>query len=102
MSDQRAFVTPRSDGVVVAVAVRPKAPRCRVAGLSGERVRIEVSAAPEGGRATREALETLARTLGVPCSAVSLLSGERVRHKAFLVRGIGPDEVIARLTRWGG
>ncbi len=85
------------DGVVLEVTVRPKAGRCRVAGVSGGRLRIEVSAAPEGGRATREALETLAQRLGVHAGAVSLLRGERSRHKTVLVRGADAVHCLKRL-----
>lgn len=90
-------LTTRPEGVVLEVSVRPKAGRCRVAGASGGRVRVEVTAAPEGGRATREALETLARALAVPVSAVTVLRGERSRHKTVLVRGIAVDDCLSRL-----
>ncbi len=65
-------------------------------------MRIEVTAAPEGGRATREALQTLARALGVPVSAVMVLRGERSRHKTVLVRGLGVADCLARLGVFRG
>ncbi len=89
--------TARPEGVVLEVLVRPKAGRCRVVGAPGGRVRVEVSAPPEGGRATREAVQTLARALGVPASAVTLLRGERSRHKTVLVRGLAASDCLARL-----
>lgn len=97
MAQEPILLTPHPEGAVIEITVRPKAGRCRVAGSSGGRVRVEVSAPPEGGRATREALQTLARALGVPASDVVLVRGERSRHKRVLVRGIGVGEVRARL-----
>lgn len=94
---QPQAVTAHPDGAVLEVSVRPKAGRCRLAGRSGDRVRIEVTAAPEGGRATREAVRVLARALGVPVSAVTVLRGERSRHKTLLVRGLGVADCLARL-----
>lgn len=90
-------VTAHPEGAVLEVSVRPKGGRCRVAGASGGRVRVEVTAAPEGGRATREAVQTLARALGVPVSAVTVLRGERFRHKTVLVRGVAVSDCLARL-----
>jgi uncharacterized protein len=47
---------------------------------------IRVRAAPEGGRATREAARLLAGWLGVPPSAVTLRTGTHSRTRVFEVR----------------
>ena len=87
------------DGSLVTVHVRPRSrPGLEVAG--GQLV-IRVGAAPVQGKATEEAGRELAAALGVPPSAVVLRSGERSRTKVFLVRGLGPDEVAARLEMAG-
>lgn len=92
-----SFVKPHRDGTVLEVSVRPKAGGCRVALPPSGRARIEVKAAPEGGRATEEALQTLAKALRVPKEAVRLISGGTSRHKTILVYGLSPDECVARL-----
>ncbi|MBM4395829.1 MAG: DUF167 domain-containing protein [Deltaproteobacteria bacterium] len=81
-------ISPRPEGVVVEVAVRPRAGRCRVRGLSGGRVKVEVTAAPEGGEATAQALATLAAALGARASDAVLIRGMRDRHKTVLVKGV--------------
>jgi len=58
-----------------------------VAGIKGDRVRIEVTAAPEDGRATEQALATLAGACGLRASQAVLLKGARERHKTVLLRG---------------
>ncbi len=78
----------RSDGIAVEVSVRPRAGRCRVRGICGGRLRIEVTAAPEGGEATKQALATLAGAFKVPVRDVSLLVGAHDRHKVMLVKGL--------------
>jgi uncharacterized protein YggU (UPF0235/DUF167 family) len=80
--------SPRPDGVAIEIAVRPRAGRCRVRGLSGGRVKVEVTAAPEGGEATGQALATLAAALGARASDAVLLRGMRDRHKTVLVKGV--------------
>jgi uncharacterized protein YggU (UPF0235/DUF167 family) len=82
----------------VTVRVVPRSGRTRVeAGAAG--VVIRVRAAPEGGRATREAAEALATAVGVPARDVSLRTGARSRTKVFDVRGLDEAELEARLRR---
>lgn len=87
----------RDGGVLVEVAVRPHAGRCRVAGVSGGRVRIEVTAAPEGGEATKQALATLAEAVGLKSSAATLIRGARQRHKTVFLAGISLRDCMNRL-----
>lgn len=78
----------------VRVSTRSARPGIEVgAGLASIRVR----AAPEGGKATDEALRTLAKALGVPPSSVALHSGRRSRTKVFAVEGLSTDQIFARL-----
>jgi hypothetical protein len=82
----------RPDGTVVEVSVRPRAGRCRVGGVHGGRVRVEVTAAPEGGEATTQALATLAVAVGAKARDAVLLRGARERHKTVLLQGV-PEAV---------
>lgn len=93
---EREFAGAHPEGSTIEATVRPKAGASRVIWASG-RLRIEVKKAPEGGAATLEAVEVLAKKLGVPTSSVKVLRGERSRHKVFLVKGLTPAEVMSRL-----
>ena len=90
-----------ADGVAVAVKVHPKSRRPGVhgAGLSGdgERLRIGVTEAAEGGRANRAACAALAAALGIAQSAVRLEAGARSREKLLHVTG-DPEVLAARLA----
>lgn len=90
------------NGTTIELTVRPRAGRCRVVEATVERVRIEVSAPPEDGKATRQALKTLADALGVQASAVELLKGQTSRHKTVRVKGPGAAECLARLQAAAG
>lgn len=80
----------------MSVRVVPRSARTEV--VAGERgTVIRVRAAPEGGKATAEATAALASALGVPRTAVRLLTGSRSRAKVFAVDGLGTDEVRRRL-----
>jgi uncharacterized protein len=89
------------DGVSIAVKVQPKSRRPGVQGTApagdGERLRIGVAEAAEGGRASRAACGVLATALGIAPSAVSLISGATSRQKLLHVAG-DPAELGAKLA----
>jgi len=85
-----------SDGVEIAVHVRPRASREGVGGLYGSALQVRVHAAPSDGAANRAVCEALARALGVRKRAVDLVSGPRSRRKRVRVAG-DPTELSTRL-----
>ncbi len=95
------FWRPLPDGVAVAVKVQPKSRRPGVHGTApsgeGERLRIGVSEAADGGRANRAACAALADALGLPASAVQLTLGTTSREKTLHVSG-DPAALGAKLA----
>ena len=89
------------DGVAVAVKVQPKSRRPGLHGITssadGERLRIAVAEAAEGGRANRAACTALADALGLAPSAVRLALGATSREKTLHVAG-DPAALGARLA----
>jgi hypothetical protein len=85
------------DGAVVAVHVQPRSGTTQFAGRHGDALRIRVTAPPADGRATEAARTVLADALGVPATAVTLVSGERSRLKRFRVAGVSAETVAARV-----
>jgi uncharacterized protein len=85
------FWRPLVDGVAVAVKVQPRSRRPGLHGATstadGERLRIGVTEAAEGGRANRAACATLADALGMAPSAVHLTFGATSREKTLHVAG---------------
>ncbi|MDR0350630.1 MAG: DUF167 domain-containing protein [Coriobacteriales bacterium] len=68
----------------LAVKVVPRAGADAVVGWcddSRAELLIRVSAAPEDGKANAALTKTLARSLGIPKSAITILRGQRSRHK---------------------
>jgi uncharacterized protein YggU (UPF0235/DUF167 family) len=97
----KIFWRPVSDGVTVAVKVQPKSRRPGLQGAGpaadGERLRIGVSEAAEGGRATRAACAALAEALDLAPSAVRLVVGASTREKTLHVAG-DPALLVAKLA----
>lgn len=95
------FWRPLPDGVAVAVKVHPKSRRPGLHGATpaadGERLRIGVTEAAEGGRANRAACAALAAALGIAQSAVRLTAGATSREKMLHVTG-DPALLAAKLA----
>ena len=76
----------------IEIQVRPNAGRNRIVTRGGA-VKVYVSAAPEKSRANKAVIEVMARHLGVPKGAISIVSGERSRTKLLMVEGLSQEEV---------
>jgi uncharacterized protein (TIGR00251 family) len=69
------------------VRVTPKASRSAVVVQDGA-VRVYVTCVPENGKATKEVVKLLAKTLGVSKSQITLLRGAISRDKVFQITGL--------------
>lgn len=74
----------------VHVKVVPGAKRTRIAGVLGDRLKLQVAAPPEDGKANAAVISLLAEALGIDRSRVELLSGASNPRKTFRV-GVAPE-----------
>lgn len=81
----------------VAVHVLPRASKDGVAGLSGDAVRIRLTAPPLENRANDALVRFLAAALGVPRARVGIVAGGRGRRKVVRVEGLSREELYRRL-----
>ncbi|HEY8665471.1 MAG TPA: DUF167 domain-containing protein [Tepidisphaeraceae bacterium] len=84
--------------VVLSVKVVPGASRSRVAGRYGEGVKVQVSAAPEKGKANAAVVEVLAAWLGVKGAQVELVGGHVNPRKQFRITGLSAEQLGAKLA----
>jgi len=61
--------------LVLRIKVVPKSSADRISGWVGDRLKVQVTAAPERGKANDAVVELLAETLGVPRRAVRIAAG---------------------------
>jgi len=81
------------------VWAKPRAKKSRVLGARGDAVEVALAAPPVDGAANEELVRTLARVLGVPRRAVSLLRGETSQRKLVEVRAEGASELTLEEAR---
>ena len=72
-------------GWEIRVKAVPGASRSRIVGVLGDRLKIQVAAAPEDGKANRAVAEVLATWLGLARSQVELVSGASQPAKVFRI-----------------
>lgn len=86
-----------SDGAVtLTLHAQPGAKRTEFAGLHGEALKLRLAAPPIDGKANAALITYLAKYLGVPKVAVSILSGESSRHKILWLQGVS-EAALSRL-----
>lgn len=90
-------ITPTAAGVRLRIRVQPRASQTKLAGLHGDALKVRVTAAPVDGSANDALVRFLAERLGVPRSAVRLLSGVGSREKVLEISGVGVEDAKGRL-----
>lgn len=75
----RVYAT--SDGLCVGVRVSPSAPKTRIIGVHGDRLKVAVAAPPEDNRANKELADALAVWFDVHRDAVRVVKGHTSRDK---------------------
>lgn len=80
----------------IEIHVQPNASRDRIV-TQGGTIKIYVTAVPEKGKTNKAVIEVIARRLGVPKGAISIVSGERSRKKLLEVEGLSEEDVWRRL-----
>ncbi|MDA0183318.1 DUF167 domain-containing protein [Solirubrobacter phytolaccae] len=83
----------------VAIRLQPRSKRNEVVGARGEAIVIRVTAPPVDGKANAALCAFVAKTVGVPGSAVEVVRGQTSRDKIIRVNGSSADDVRAALLR---
>ena len=97
----KIWLTEQPAGIRLTLHVQPGARKSEVAGEHGDALKIRLAAPPVEGKANAALLLWLAECLQVPRKAVSLLSGERNRHKIVAVQGLDAATALQRLLPHG-
>lgn len=91
------MIQTHAEGATLAVRAQPGAKKNAILGVRAGAMKVSVTAPPEDGRANAALVEVLKEFLGVKRSQIELLSGQANRNKVFLIRGITPEALSAKL-----
>ena len=104
MLDLRAFPCSEihslfSMNAELKVKVVPGASRDEIVGWLEDALKVRVSAPPERGKANAAVCKLLAKQLGLPKGAVTVVQGHGSAHKRLRIEGIDAATLKARLPR---
>jgi uncharacterized protein (TIGR00251 family) len=86
-------MTSEADHIVIRAKVVPGARRNEIAGWLGDRLKVRVTAPPEGGRANRAVCALIAAALGVRARRVEIVAGHGSAEKTVRVAGVTRERV---------
>ena len=94
-------VTQTADGVTIDVRVTPRSSRSGFVGVRNGALLFRLHAPPVDGAANAEVVKLVATLLGVPKSAVTIVTGHRNRLKRVRVHGVSATHISATLDAHG-
>jgi uncharacterized protein (TIGR00251 family) len=92
-------ITETTDGIVFTVFVQPRASRNELCGISGNELKLRITSPPVEGSANKLCIEFLADFLGIAKTRVSILRGEKSRHKTIKAINVKKEEFFALLQK---
>jgi uncharacterized protein (TIGR00251 family) len=90
-------ITTAGGAITFPVRAAPRAKRNAVAGVTGDALKICVTAPPEDGRANDALIEVLADWLAVKRRQVEIISGAANRNKVVRITGVTAEQLLAKI-----
>ncbi len=90
-----------ADGCRILCLATPRASRSALCGWHDGRLKVALAAPPVDGAANMALLTLLAEVLKIPKRDLAVTAGLSARRKVVLVKGLSPDDVLARLRSDG-
>jgi uncharacterized protein (TIGR00251 family) len=90
-------ITAQGSGVTIRVYVAPRSSASKVVGEHNGALKVALTAPPVEGAANKALVDLLAKLLGVPKGAVSIVSGESSRYKTVRVDRVDAQTAARKL-----
>ena len=92
------YIRETPQGVTLAIRVQPRSSRNEItADPASEQLKVRITAPPVDSAANNALPKFIAKSLGAPPSAVSLIRGEKSRNKTLLITGTDAQAVTEKL-----
>ena len=91
------WLTEKGGCIFIKIHLQPRASKNEIAGIHGDSIKLRLTSPPVDGAANSHAIEFFAKKLGVQKSKITIVSGEKSRHKTLKVAGISLEEAVTAL-----
>jgi len=81
------LITETSEGVTLRLHLQPRASKTEICGRQGDELKVRVTSPPVDDAANKLCIEFFAKMFKLPKSAVSIISGQKSRHKRLHISG---------------
>jgi uncharacterized protein (TIGR00251 family) len=86
-------------GIIIRVIVKPNSKSKEfITEITPEAIYLNLSSPAREGKANRELIRKMAKTLGINTSSIALVAGHKNREKTLLVTDITQEEAIQKLS----
>jgi hypothetical protein len=85
-------------GITFSIKVHPRARKNAITGTVGDALKVALTAPPVDGKANQATIEFLADIFKIPCSSITIASGESGRLKVIRISGLDKQTVEQRLA----
>ena len=93
------FINETAEGINLAVTIQPRAARNQIVGLHDDALKIKLTAPPVDNAANKMCIQYLAKCLGLPKSALEIVSGRTSRNKQLLIRPRSGKDAALELAK---
>ena len=92
------YIRETPQGVTLAIRVQPRSSRDEfIADPNADQLKVRITAPPVDSAANNALPKFIAKSLGIPPSATSLIRGEKSRNKTLLITGTDAQAVAEKL-----
>jgi uncharacterized protein (TIGR00251 family) len=99
MTSTAPFIRETPSGIVLSLAVVPRAKTSKIMGFHDGLPKIALAAPASEGRANEELVRFLKQLLRIPSKNIQLIRGDTSRRKSILIEGLSLEEVKRAFTR---
>lgn len=92
-----AWLKSTEGGTIVTLYIQPRASRNEIVGEQNGELKVRLTSPPVEGAANKLCCEFIAKLCGIPKRDISIISGDKSRHKRLLVTGLKYEEVQVAL-----
>jgi uncharacterized protein len=98
MAEPPISIRETAAGSMFRVRVVPRSSRSEIAGVTGDALKLRITAPPVEGKANEECVRLLAEFLGVKKAKVQITAGHESRTKTIAVEGVKPDKIASLIA----
>jgi uncharacterized protein (TIGR00251 family) len=85
-------------GITFSIKVHPRARKNAITGVTGDALKLALTAPPVDGKANQAVIEFFADLFAIPRSSVTIASGGASRNKVVRIAGVSKPQAEQRLS----